>query len=210
MPAMPVSLPVSPVSSQAGGCPAPPRAKYAHRNQHTEQYAMLQQIVSHTPVYVWAILGLIAVRGVAASRERAAPYRSLFIMPAVMLALGLSSVAGRPQVGAVLAVAWLAAMAAGAALAWRWSGGQVAAVDRAARTVRLRGSWMPLALMMAVFVGKYAAAAATGMQPALAHNAAFAVASCTYFGLCNGVFIGRLLRCVAAFHPVAVREARAA
>lgn len=171
---------------------------------------MLQQIVSHTPVYVWAILGILAVRGVTASRERAASYRSLFIMPAVMLALGLTSVAGRSQDGAALAVAWLAAMAVGAALAWRWSGGQVAAVDRAARTVRLRGSWTPLALMMAIFIGKYAVAAATGMQPALAQDAAFAVGSCTFFGLCNGVFIGRLLRCVAAFHTVAVLEARAA
>jgi hypothetical protein len=171
---------------------------------------MLQQIASHTPVYVWAILGLIAVRGIAASRGRAVSYRSLFIVPAVMLALGLTSVAGRSQDGAVLAVAWLAAMAAGMALAWRWSGGQVAAVDRAARTVRLRGSWMPLVLMMAVFIGKYAVAAATGMEPALARNTAFAVASCTFFGLCNGVFMGRLLRCIAAFHAFAAPQARAA
>lgn len=171
---------------------------------------MLQQIVSHTPVYVWAILGFLVVRGVAASRDRVVTYRSLFIMPAVMLALGLTSVAGRFDGGGLLAVAWLAAMVAGAALAWRLSGRQVAAADRAARTVHLRGSWTPLALMMAVFAGKYAVGAALGMNPALAHNTGFALAACLLFGLCNGVFNGRLLRCIAECHGAGVPEARAA
>lgn len=171
---------------------------------------MLQQIVGHTPVYVWAILGFLVFRGVAASRDRAASYRSLFIVPAVMLALGLTSVAGRFHDSATPAVTWLAAMAAGTALAWLLSGGQVAGVDRAARTVQLRGSWVPLALMMAVFAGKYAVGAATAMQPALAHDAGFTIASCAFFGLCNGVFIGRLLRCIAAYHALPVAVARAA
>ncbi len=168
---------------------------------------MLQQIVSHTPAYVWAILAFLAVRGVAASRERVATYRSLFIMPAVMLGLALASVAGRFDGGAVLALAWLAAMATGAALAWRLAGGQVMAVDRAAGTVRLRGSWTPLALMLAVFVARYAVAAAMAMRPALAQDAGFAIAACALFGLFSGIFMGRLLRCVAAcrggFAPVA-------
>lgn len=170
---------------------------------------MPQQILSHTPIYVWIILGFLVVRGVAASRGRVVSYRSLFILPAVMLALGLSSVAGRLG-GGLPAVAWLAAMAAGAALAWRLSGKQVVMVDRAARTVQLRGSWTPLALMMAVFVGRYVVAAATGVNPALAHDTGFALAACALFGAFNGVFIGRLLRCVADYHGGATLVARAA
>lgn len=171
---------------------------------------MPQQIVSHTPVYVWIILGLLVVRGVAASRDRVVSRRSLFILPAVMLALGVSSVAGHLEDGGMLAATWLVAMAAGAALAWRWSGGQVAGVDRAARTVHLRGSWTPLALMMTVFAVKYAVGAALGLQPALAHNTGFAMAACALFGLCNGVFNGRLLRCIAAWHGAPAPVARAA
>jgi len=171
---------------------------------------MLQQIVSHTPTYVWIILGFLVVRGVAASRDRVVSRRSLFIMPAVMLALGVTGVAGRFDGGGMLAATWLAAMAAGAALAWRWSGDQVAGVDRAAGSVHLRGSWTPLALMMTVFAGKYAVGVALGLQPALAHNTGFALAACALFGLCNGVFNGRLLRCIAAWHTFAAPVARAA
>lgn len=171
---------------------------------------MLQQIISHTPIYVWIILAFLVVRGVAASRGRVVSYRSLFIVPAVMLALGLTSLVGRFDGGAMLAVTWLAAMVAGAALAWRWSGNQVAAVDRAARTVHLRGSWTPLALMMAVFIGKYMVGVALGMQPALAHSSGFALTACALFGLCNGVFTGRLLRCLADYQGVVAPVARAA
>lgn len=171
---------------------------------------MLQQIVSHTPVYVWAILGFLVFRGVAASRTRVVTYRSLFIMPVVMLVLALTSLMGRFEGGALLAGAWCAAMAAGAALAWRFSDGQVAGVDRAAGTVQLRGSWSPLALMMAVFLGKYVVGAALGMNPALAHHTGFALAACVLFGLCNGVFNGRLLRCIAAYTAAGVPVPRAA
>lgn len=165
---------------------------------------MLQQIVSHTPVYVWAILAFLIVRGVASSRDRVVSYRSLYIMPAVMLVLGLTSIAGRFDGGATVLAAWLAAMAAGTALAWRLSDGQLAGVDRAARTVQLRGSWTPLALMLVVFLGKYVVAAAMGMRPALAHDADFAMAACALFGLCNGVFNGRLLRCITTYHGAGV------
>ena len=171
---------------------------------------MLQQIVSHTPVYVWAILGFLVVRGVAASRTRVVTYRSLFIMPAVMVALALTSIMGRFDGGAMLAGVWLAAMVAGAALAWRWSDGQVAGVDRAAGTVQLRGSWSPLALMMAVFVGKYVVGAAMAMNPGLAHHAGFAMTACALFGLCNGVFNGRLLRCIAAYSGTVAPAVQAA
>ncbi|MTW01425.1 hypothetical protein GM668_04915 [Duganella ginsengisoli] len=156
------------------------------------------------------MLGFLVVRGVAASRTRTVTYRSLFIMPAVMLALALNSIMGRFDGGALLAAVWFAAMAVGAALAWRFSDGQVAAVDHNARTVQLRGSWTPLALMMAVFAGKYVVGAAMGMNPALAHNTSFAMTACALFGLCNGVFNGRLLRCMAACRGAAAPMVRAA
>jgi hypothetical protein len=171
---------------------------------------MLQQIISHTPAYVWAILGFLAYRGVAASRDRVVTYRSLFVMPAVMLGLAYMSVAGRFGDSDLPAIAWLVMMAAGAALGWSMSRKQVIGVDRAAETLQLRGSWAPLALMMAVFVCKYVVGVALATQPALAGNQGFAMAACAVFGLFNGVFNGRLLRCMAAWHAAAAPVARAA
>jgi len=159
---------------------------------------MLLQILSHTPVYVWAILAFLLYRGLAASQDRVLSYRSVFIIPAVMLALGWQSVAKGFGVDTLAGAAWLLGMLAATALAWLRSG--PVAVDRAAGTVMQRGSWMPLALMLAIFCTKYAVAVALSVAPALSGDARFALPVCLGFGLFNGVFLGRLLRTVAAWN----------
>lgn len=158
---------------------------------------MLQQIVSHTPTYVWAILGFLVYRGVAASRDRTATMREVFILPAVMLALGLQSTANGFGLESPAGAAWLAGLAAGIALMWR-SAGNGAVLDRAAGTVQLRGSWAPLALMMTIFVGKFAMAVALASQPALRNSLALALPACAAFGVLSGAFMARPLRVAAA------------
>jgi hypothetical protein len=164
---------------------------------------MLQQVLTHTPTYVWAILGFLVYRGVAASKDRVVTYRSVFIIPGVMLVLGMNSVENGFGLGTPAGAAWLAGALAGVALAWTWAGGDgTRAVDHAAGTVTQRGSWLPLALMMAVFCCKYVVGAALAMQPALSGDMRFAVPACVAFGLFNGIFLGRLLRTVAAWQTM--------
>lgn len=161
---------------------------------------MLQQILMHTPAYVWAILAFLVYRGVAASKDRVVSYRSVFIIPGVMLVLGLNSVANGFGLGTPAGLAWLTAAVAGAALAWTWTGSHgTDAVDHAAGTVTQRGSWTPLALMMAVFCCKYVVGAALAVQPGLSGDLRFAVPACFAFGLFNGIFLGRLLRTAAGW-----------
>eukprot|EP01034_Spumella_vulgaris_P000306 gene306-407_t len=71
---------------------------------------MLQQILIHTPVYVWIILAILIYRGVAASKDRVVRYRSVFIVPAIMLALGLNGVASGFGLQSPAGAAWLAGM----------------------------------------------------------------------------------------------------
>lgn len=177
---------------------------------------MLQQILIHTPAYVWAILAFLVYRGVVASRSRVVRYRNVFIVPGIMLALGMHSVASGFGMGSAAGAVWLTGVPAGAALAWAWTAGTVAnhatthAVDRAAGTVWQRGSWVPLALMMAVFCCKYVVGASLAIQPALRGDPRFAMPACLVFGLFNGIFIGRLLRTVAAWHNAPAKAGTAA
>jgi len=171
---------------------------------------MLQQMLIHTPVYVWAILAFLIYRGVVASKDRVVRYRSVFVVPGIVLALGLNSVASGFGSGSPAGAAWLAGVLAGAALAWALAAAVAAdrgadhVVDRAAGTVLQRGSWVPLVLMMAVFCSKYAVGASLAIQPALRGDPRFAVLTCLAFGLFNGVFFGHLLRTVAAWRNAPV------
>jgi hypothetical protein len=81
---------------------------------------MLQQIITHTPVYVWAILAVLVWRGLAALRERELSVRSLFIVPLVMLALSLQDLVAKFGQSALAFGAWAVAAAATALLVWRF------------------------------------------------------------------------------------------
>ncbi|ELX13917.1 hypothetical protein Jab_1c25610 [Janthinobacterium sp. HH01] len=160
---------------------------------------MMQQIISHTPLYVWAVLALLVYRGLLASRDREISLKKLWIMPVAMLGLSLSSMSGNGVLGGGVWGVWAAGLLAGAALAWKLDGGVRIVVNRAAGTVFQRGSWLPLALMVAIFVAKYAVAVVTAMHPETRHNFLFMLAVTSGFGLLSGMFIGRAARCVAAW-----------
>ena len=163
---------------------------------------MLIQIVSHTPLYVWAILAFLVYRGVLAMREREMAFKKLFIIPLVMLALSLQDIAHKFGATTTPLAAWAIGAAAVAALVTTTSRARIAAGSRAG-SVRVAGSAAPLVLMMAIFLTKYATAVAVAIQPALAQQASFALAVCLLFGAFNGYFIGRLARDAVAFGSMA-------
>ncbi|HWW69016.1 MAG TPA: DUF6622 family protein [Duganella sp.] len=158
---------------------------------------MIQQIISHTPVYVWALLAFLVYRGVMAARDREVSLAKLFIIPVVMLAISLTGMNGHGLLGAGVWGVWFAGMLAAVLATWA-AGGEIV-VNRAAGTIAQRGSWTPLLLMIAIFVTKYTVAVLSAMHPEMQRQLLFVVAVNGLFGVFNGVFIGRLLRCVVAY-----------
>lgn len=154
---------------------------------------MLIHIVSHTPIHVWAILAFLVYRGMVASRDREVELRKLCIIPVVMLVLSLQDIAAKFGLDGIALAAWIAGVALALAPVLLFSADRIAA-GSAPGTVRVRGSWMPLALMMAVFFTKYAASAMLAVFPQAHQNTLAAGAVCVLFGLFNGVFLGRLAR----------------
>lgn len=153
---------------------------------------MLHQIVSHTPTYVWGILAFLIYRGALASRNRCMTVRSVFILPAVMLALGLQSTASGFGLLSPAGAAWLAGVAAGIVLMWKRAADGTT-IDHAAGLVHLRGSWLPMGLMMTIFTGKFVIAVALASRPALRGSLVLALPACAAFGALSGAFMARPL-----------------
>jgi hypothetical protein len=160
---------------------------------------MIQQIISHTPTYVWALLAFLIYRGVLASQDREISLQKLAIIPAVMLALSLSSIDQHGILGEGVWAVWMVGVVVSVAITWQLGKGRDIAVNRSAGTVLQRGSWMPLALMIAIFCTKYMVAIVSAMHPEVHTQAMFVVSVTALYGLFNGIFIGRLLRYVAAY-----------
>jgi len=88
---------------------------------------MLNQILIHTPTYVWVILAVLVWRGIVEMRERDMPLRRLFVLPLAMLAWGLYDVIAKFGVEVVPLAAWAAGCAASLAWAWRFGTSRILA-----------------------------------------------------------------------------------
>jgi hypothetical protein len=160
--------------------------------------AMLIQILTHTPIYVWAILAFLVQRGMIAMRDRDVELRKLVMIPAVMLVLSLQDINAKFGLGGLALAAWALAAAAMALLAGLSSAPRIAASNVPGH-VRVLGSGLPLVMMMAVFFTKYVASVALSVAPQLRHDTLFACAVCGLFGVFNGWFVGRLARDLASY-----------
>src|SRR5450830_1862119 len=198
-PSYTVSRHTFPVSSQSARPDQRLQAKYVHRQPHHTADIMLQQIFSHTPLYVWAILGFLVYRGVLASRTREVTLRKLFIVPLVMLALSLTGVIGSFGLGGAAPLAWLVGAIAGAALAWTLVDARKIVAIPQRHSVQRPGSWVPLILMMSIFCMKYAVAVTLSIAPAYVHASGFSVPVCLAYGGFSGIFLGGLLRTVNVY-----------
>jgi len=168
---------------------------------------MLLHILANTPVYVWAILAFLVYRGMIAARERAITVKRMPVIPLLMLALALQSIGTQFGLASVGIPAWVA----GAALVvlQRWAfGGAGIKPGAAPGSLRIRGSWTPLAVMMAIFLVKYALAVALAIRPGMADNAVFAATVCGLLGLGNGWFLGQLACDLAAARRILGAQAK--
>ncbi|KQP22403.1 hypothetical protein ASF43_00255 [Pseudorhodoferax sp. Leaf267] len=165
---------------------------------------MLVQILSHTPSWVWGLFALLLVLGVRQSRPGRQSLARTLVVPLAMAGLSLyGTVAAFGATAAVLA-AWCAAALP---LAWALSRSALPAgtrYDAARRSFSVAGSWMPLALMIGIFLTKYAVGVALAMVPARAHAPAFGLVVALLYGAFSGCFFGRAAR----LWQLAARDAR--
>jgi hypothetical protein len=154
---------------------------------------VLLQILRHTPEWVYAVfLGLILL-GLIQSRPRDLAPAMVAILPVALGAFSLTRVLAAFGPESLSLAAWVAGTAA--ALLLNRALKQPAGAHWSAATGKFHvpGSWVPLALMMAVFFARYALAVTLVMTPALVHSAAFVTAASFGFGLLSGLFLARAL-----------------
>ena len=159
----------------------------------------MQQIISHTPLYVWAILAFLLYRGMLASQERDVTIRKSLLLPLIMLLLSLQGIHSAFGFDGLAPVLWLVGLLVSGALVWRLTTPGAIGADPQRGTVRLRGSWWPLVLMMTIFCMKYAVAITLAMQPALHQTTAFVLPVCLLYGIFSGIFAAAMVRTLAVY-----------
>ncbi|WP_423454575.1 DUF6622 family protein [Ottowia sp. VDI28] len=170
--------------------------------QHPEA---ITDIVRQTPAWVGGLLAGLTWLGLSSTRSRDVHIGRLALMPVAMGGLALwgvqSAFASMGQLIELLAL-WAICYAAVVAAGWNARAPGGTHYEPATRSFHMPGSWVPLLLIVLVFLMKYGVGVQLAMEPALAHHTGFAFATTAVYGALSGLFAVRSLRVLRlARHP---------
>ena len=157
---------------------------------------MLEQIIGHTPLWVWALLLTLVWLGYAQVRERRVSRARLLFVPIVLIAWSLSAVVGSFGADWAAMSIWAACTAVAAWLSAVRPPPAGARFDPEARLIVIPGSWIPLVLILGIFVTHYAVNVALAMQHELIVDTGFRAGVSAAYGLLGGMILGRAGRFV--------------
>jgi len=167
---------------------------------------MFISIIQHTPIWVWALLAALVALGLVQTQTREMTLSRAALLPVIMVTLSVVGVVSRFGVHALPLLAWAggAAMAIATAHSLRvWRG-----TIWSASTSRFQmpGSWLPLALILVLFVVKYTVSVNLVMHPDLLKDAVFPWAASLAYGFFSGLFLARALTLWSAIRQPAARQ----
>ena len=153
----------------------------------------LIMIVTRTPAWVWLVLAGLVLLGLLQARDHVVPRARVIAQPLALGALSLWGVAGAFGLHAMVEGPWLAGLMLGLAATRAFHlPRQVQALPGG--RFAIGGSWLPLAMLMAVFFMRYAVNVSLAIAPALKADAGFAALVALLYGLPTGLIAGRALR----------------
>jgi hypothetical protein len=162
-----------------------------------QQPQAITTVLKSTPTWVWGLLaGLIAL-GLSQVRTRRTTFAPIAITPVAMLTLSVwsnvSAFGRSPDFGFVLAT-WAGILAVTVIAVMQLPPATGTQFDAASRTFRVPGSWIPMLLIVAIFLVKYVVGVDLAMQPSLALDSQYVLIVAGLYGVFSGIFAGRAAR----------------
>ncbi|CAN5900587.1 hypothetical protein BH11PSE8_BH11PSE8_40320 [soil metagenome] len=154
---------------------------------------MITAILSHTPIWVWALLAALLAIGLAQTKTREVSLTRITVLPVILLVLSVAGVFTAFGHQPLALGAWAAGLAASLTLARSWVAVRTASWSPATQRLHVPGSWLPLTLIVGLFMIKYMVGVTLAMEPAMAHNATFAGCCGLAYGGFSGLFAARAL-----------------
>jgi len=151
------------------------------------------EILERTPTWVFALLFVLLALGYVQSRDRTVRRGNVVIIPGAMIALSLYGVLSAFGDAPVGLVSWVFGVGLVVFLGRNLPGPRALSFSSETQSFSVPGSWIPLALMMAIFFTKYAVNVIQARQLPMATAPVFVGVSSFCYGIFSGVFLARAL-----------------
>ncbi|GAB4056846.1 DUF6622 family protein [Uliginosibacterium sediminicola] len=156
----------------------------------------MQEILSHTPIWVFGVLCLLLAFGGMQSFTRSLSVKRALIVPLAMslwsLSLLMSRLAGSPAFSAAV-LSWCGAVALSVLFSGLIGYPRGLQLEAGGRKVRVPGSLVPLVLMLMIFCARFISAVMLAREPAWRDSLGFGLGFSVFYGLISGVFLARAL-----------------
>jgi uncharacterized membrane protein len=157
---------------------------------------MIAQILSNTPLWVWGLLAALLALGFSQVRSRTVGLGRITLLPLGLGALSLYGTVSAFGASPTVIGSWLAATTLLLLIVTQMPLPVGAGYDSARRQFQIPGSWVPMALIIGIFLTKYGVGVSLVMHPELKANANFSLAVGTLYGVYSGIFAGRAVRLI--------------
>jgi uncharacterized protein DUF6622 len=154
---------------------------------------MILQLLANTPRWVFGLFILLLGLGLRQLATTRMALRRTIVMPFAMVGLSVYGIGSSFHDSIPGFTAWTIAAAATVAIAMRLPLQRGAFYDAARCDFVLPGSPVPLALMMGIFMTKYAVGVSLALHPALAASVPLETGIGALYGMFNGVLAARAL-----------------
>jgi membrane protein CcdC involved in cytochrome C biogenesis len=159
----------------------------------------LTQILSHTPAWVYVLLGYLVSRGVKAFKPAEVAPLKLAIVPALLTGWGLSDLVRLYGVSAANLLPWLGALSMGAVVGWFLIRGGLIEVDRVKGVIRRPADYTVLPLILIAFSVKFACGVMAAIAPERLAEPSLRMLDLTLSGAFAGIFVGKFVHYLTCY-----------
>lgn len=169
-------------------------ATAASHEVHAQRNGMVWQIITRAPLWVWPLLVALVVLGLSQTRQRQVSLARVTILPVAMAGFSVwGTVSSFGATPAVIGL-WSAAMLTVLFILFQGGPPRQATYDAATRRFNLPGSWVPMLLILGIFLTRFSVGAALAVQPVLKYEVPFILTATLVYGIFSGLFAGRAAR----------------
>ncbi|PHM39317.1 membrane protein [Xenorhabdus mauleonii] len=149
----------------------------------------VSSIIKDTPVWVWALLVFLVMRGIKALSDREMRTERLFLLPMIFLIWGVHSVITETYFSNVALMMFGIGLILGIAIGWLMWKSQPRLKSKPDSNLIIRpGTPLTLVLILVTFASKFIMTAMLSINPTLVHSLHYNL----FFGLFSGILDGVL------------------
>ena len=170
---------------------------------------MIAQILSHTPLWVYALFFVLLVLGLIQTRTRTVRKIPALLLPAGMIAISLAGINSSFGFTTIPLVAWGMAVTIATVVGYTFFRDKRIHCEAPDGKFFIPGSWVPLVVMMAIFFTKYAYAVMNSFNAEFISAPMFIGALAAVYGLLSGYFSSRAVNLIKlAFQQIKLNVER--